>query len=129
MKIRNITIVLVALVTSTLFGCFGEERVRHKRNSVYHAPRPQKKIITQSSPPAMPGTSGKSYKVVRKNGRVVRREGAVWGTVPSKKGGYRRVGLPKNPTPKNIRKKFKEDVRHLQNRRNSGRGRRSRRRR
>ena len=55
---------------------------------------------------------GSSYGVVRNSsGKVIRRTGSVWGTIPSRSS-YR-IGLPRHATPSNIRAKFRRDVNHL----------------
>ena len=63
-----------------------------------------------------PGYSGSSYGVVRdRHGRVIQRRGSVWRNSSPRH--RRRIGLPSNPTPENIRRKFRRDVEILRRRR------------
>tara|TARA_Y100000034_G_scaffold75879_1_gene91129 strand:+ start:169 stop:516 length:348 start_codon:yes stop_codon:yes gene_type:complete len=65
--------------------------------------------------PVMSGYSRSSYGVIRdRHRRVIRRRGAVWGTVPSRpRCRPYNIGLPNNPTSENIRRKFRRDVEYL----------------
>ncbi len=104
-------------------GCFGGG-VNYRRrgyNRPYHNRQYYRKPTRARRCRTGRSATGSYYKTTRRNGRVVRREGAIWGTVPNRR---HRVGLPRNPTSRNIRRKYARDVRYLRNRRRSSRRRR-----
>ena len=77
---------------------------------------PRRTPSVRKTTPHFPGSSGSSYGVVRdRHGNVVKRSGAIWGSMPSRRS-YK-VGLPRNATPRNIRRKFQADVRYLRRKR------------
>lgn len=101
------TIISTGLFSLMMTGCYET----HSYRRTAHYPPVQR----THNRPVMPGYSGRSYGEVRdRHGRVIRRQGAVWGTVPSRpRHRPYSIGLPNNPTQKNIRRKFKRDVEYL----------------
>ena len=95
-----------SILALTMAGCYSTYSPRRTAHNPYIQPTPRR---------VYPGYSGRSHKVVRnKYGQVIRRERAVWGTVPSRpRCRPYSVGLPRNATPQNIRRKFQQDVEYM----------------
>ncbi len=103
--IPTLSLFLLPFVT----GCVSSgTRVRHTN---YH-PRPQ-----YHSNPGYPGYRGQSHATYRDRYGNVRRETRIWNNGSPHYHHRQPIGLPRHMTPRNIQRKFRQDVERLRRQR------------